>query len=255
MKKNLLNGVLLLKQLFAITVFTLIGINVMQDLGNHVENQNVQMNILDFYSMLFINTQNPNIDYIDFRQPSTLLGIITILFTGAIYTSTHFLKFNKQYFYMVLIRYGNMKSYIREMQRKSLRNSLIFTLLLYVLLFITVFSLDKSIFWLNSSYSSYSMVTNLCYIFVYFLILFLFIFTINRLMIYLNLIKGSVLAILLGLTMPVIILMIDINQTKLNILSFDYNRFFLDSLSVAIILNVLISILGKKLLNKYKLYI
>lgn len=253
MEKTSLKSVL--KQFYVITVVTVVGINIVQNLSNHVENQNVHMNILDFFSMLFINTQNSNIDYIDFRQPSTLLGIITILFTGAIYTSTHFLRFNKQYLYMMLIRYRNMKSYLWEMQRKSLKNSLIFTLLLYVLLLITVYSLDKNIYVLNSSYSSYSLTTNLCYIFIYFLNLFLFIFTINRLMIYLNLIKGSVVAILFGLTMPVILLMIDINQTKVNILLFDYNYFFLDSLSVAIFFNVLISILGKKLLNKYKFYI
>jgi hypothetical protein len=254
MRKKVIYRIKLVEHSFYIMIFILIGINVMQNLSIHAENQSSHMNIIDFFSLLFINTQNPSVDYIDFRNPTTLLGIVTILFIGAIYTSNHFIKFNKQYLYMTLIRYGNVKRYICDMTRRSLKRSLTFTFLLYAFLLVTITTMNKSIFTLHSSYSSYSIVTSSIIFLNYYLIFLLFIFTISRLMIYVNLIKGSVLSILVGLTVPILILMADIKQTSLNVILFDYAFFFLDSVSVAFILNVLISILGKILIKKYKLF-
>lgn len=254
MKRQILNMSFLLKQFFITLLFILIGVNVLQNLSIHVKNQSVQMNVLDFYSLLFINTQNPYVDYIDFRSPITLLGIVTIMLIGAIYTSAHFISFNKQNLYMVLMRYGNLKSYIREMRRESLKKSFIFTVLLNTLFLMLIYTIDKSVFSTHSSYSTFSKISMFSIIINYFFILFLFVFTISRLMIYVNLIKGNITSLLVGLLIPIVIIMIDINQTKFNVILFDYDSFFLDSLIVVIIVNVLISLLGKMFIQKYELY-
>lgn len=254
MKKRLINRSYLLKQAFFIMIFILIGINGIQSLSNHVKNQSVYMNILDYYNLLYINTQNPTVDYIDYKNPTTLLGIVTILILGAIYTSNHFVRFNKHHLYMVLIRYGSFKSYIFEMHRKSLKQAFIFTILLNTLLLSTVYIMDKSIFLIESSYSIYSIFTVFSFISIYLLILFLFILTISRLMIYVNLFKGSVVSILFGIAAPIAILIVDINQTNLNIILFDYEYYFIDSLFVFGILNFLISIISKLLIKKYEIH-
>ncbi len=235
-----------------LSVLIMIGFRTYKTLQDHALSTDVDVNIFDFFRLLFIHTETATVDYIYMGDPKTLLGIVSILFIGVIQSSTHFMKSNQQYRYLELVRYKNKKNYIHKMKKTSLKHAILYAVISFTLLLLTVFFVNKDLFSSYSHYPSASLSIITFLLVGYLIVLCFFLFAMSSAMIYINLLKGRLISMVTGLLLTIFIVMVDINMKQVNILLFDYQFYFFDSLLILLSIYIVITILGHYVIKKYE---